>query len=122
MEKRSILIVDDHDALRESLSDILAMKGYIVRKASNGLDALAECDANLYDLVIIDIRMPGLNGVESIRQIQELLDYRPKFIVISAYAVDVLIEAAQKLGVVEYLSKPLDIPRLLEVIEQALAK
>ena len=114
--------MDDHDALRESLSDILAMKGYIVRKASNGLDALAECDANLYDLVIIDIRMPGINGVESIRQIQELLDYRPKFIVISAYAVDVLIEAAQKLGVVEYLSKPLDIPRLLEVIEQALAK
>ncbi len=122
MQKKSILVVDDHNALRESLSDILTLRGYIVRSVTNGLDALAECNANLYDLVIIDIRMPGINGVESIRQIKDLLDYQPHFILISAYAVDVLREEALRLGVVGFFSKPLDMPRLIQAIEETLAE
>ena len=122
MERKAILVVDDHDAVRESLCDILSLRGYIVRSVSNGLDALSECDANLYDLVIVDIRMPGINGVESIRQIQDLLDYRPNFIAMSAYAVDVLREEADRLGVIEFFSKPLEIPKLIQAIEKVLTR
>ena len=122
MEKKAILIVDDHDSLRESLKDILDTKGYNVRSVSNGFDALKECDANFFDLVIIDIRMPGINGVESVRQIKDILDYAPKFIVITAYAVEELQAEAFRLGVEEFLSKPLDVPFLIERIERILSK
>ncbi len=122
MEKKAILIVDDHDSLRESLKDILDAKGYNVRSVSNGFDALKECDANFFDLVIIDIRMPGINGVESIRQMKDILDYAPKFIVITAYAVEALREEALRLGVEEFLSKPLDVPYLIERMESIFSK
>jgi len=122
MVKKAILIVDDHDSLRESLQDILDAKGYNVRSVSNGFDALKECDANFFDLVIVDIRMPGINGVESIRQIKDILDYAPKFIVITAYAVEELREEAFRMGVEEFLSKPLDVPFLIERIESILSK
>ncbi|MBT5691412.1 MAG: response regulator [Opitutae bacterium] len=105
-----------------SLKDILDAKGYNVRSVSNGFDALKECDANFFDLVIIDIRMPGINGVESIRQIKEILDYAPKFFVVTAYAVDELREEALRLGVEEFLSKPIDVQFLIKRIESMFSR
>lgn len=122
MEKKAILVVDDHYSLRVSLKDILDAKGYNVRSVSNGFDALKECDANFFDLVIIDIRMPGINGVESIRQIKEILDYAPKFFVVTAYAVDELREEALRLGVEEFLSKPIDVQLLIKRIESMFSR
>ena len=60
--------------------------------------------------------------MESIRQIQDLLDYKPNFIAMSAYAVDVLREEADRLGVIEFFSKPLEIPKLIQAIEKILTR
>ena len=117
-EKKAILIVDDHEALRESLKDILMFKGFNVHGVPSGFDALQKCNDHLFDLVIMDVRMPGISGVETIRQIKELLSYCPKFIVMSAFVIEELKEEAFRLGVVDFFSKPLQVPLLLESIEK----
>jgi YesN/AraC family two-component response regulator len=66
--------------------------------------------------------MPGINGVESIRQMKDILDYAPRFIVITAYAVEELRGEALRLGVEEFLSKPLDVSFLIERIESIFSK
>ena len=71
-KKLSVLIVDDDTNIGDSLYDILEVKGYDVRFASNGNEALSIIKERRYDVVLLDIRMPDMNGVETFRYIKEL--------------------------------------------------
>ena len=64
MKKTSILIVDDHPAIRSTMLDILDEEGFSAEQAVDGVEALAKCLENEYDFVLMDVQMPELNGIQ----------------------------------------------------------
>ena len=117
-EKVSILIVDDETNMRITLSDILEDEGYKVSTAADGIEALDLCKSSIYDVILMDIRMPGLNGVEAFYQIRQL-QQGVRVIMMSAHSVDELKKAALKGGAIAFLPKPLEIESTLKLIEEA---
>ncbi len=110
-KKCTILVVDDDQGMRETLSDIFSEMGHDTAVAGDGYDAIKLVRERPYDLVLIDIKMPGMNGVETFRRIKEV---RPglKVVMMTAFALDELIEEARSLGAVEVLFKPLQLDKL----------
>jgi len=112
---KSILVVDDEENARIALSKILSREGYSVSSASNGFEALNYLRGKDVDLVITDINMPEMNGMEFLR---ELGRFHPatNVIMITAYGeVESYIEAMD-LGVFEYINKPVKIDELKKII------
>ena len=108
----SILIVDDDKAMRSFLSTILHDDGYVVEEAINGREGLARIESTDFDLVITDLRMPDISGIDLIRYSQEK---RPDllFIIITAYGSISNAVEAMKVGAADYLTKPLQSPEEL---------
>ena len=118
MAFRNVLIVDDEESMRHLLSVILRDHGYEARAVSNGEDALKELQARDYDLVLSDVRMPRMGGLELLREIQRL---HPDLtvIVMSAYGThDTAIEA-MKAGAYDYISKPFKPDEVVLVLKKA---
>ncbi|HID77979.1 MAG TPA: response regulator [Planctomycetaceae bacterium] len=115
---RSVLIVDDEGNMRESLAAILLDEGYEVATASTGEEAVRLCDQREFDVVLMDVRMPGMDGMEVFRHIRR---HRRgvRVILMSAYSVEGLKEAALAEGAIAFLSKPLDVEKLLRLIGEA---
>ncbi len=116
-KKLSVLIVDDDTNIGDSLYDILEVKGYDVRFASNGNEALSIIKERRYDVVLLDIRMPDMNGVETFRYIKELSPLT-SVVMITAYADDELVSQAREEGSLQILSKPLDIDKILGFLKK----
>lgn len=119
-EKTRVLIVDDEDRFAESLSDILREKGYEAAVVNSGTDALGKIEEIAFDVILMDIIMPVMNGVETFRQIKKI---KPKTVVIMmtrfSFSVEDLVKVVLQLGAFGCVSKPLDIDNLLEQIELA---
>ncbi len=117
--KPSLLIVDDDEVMRETLSDVLRKKGYEVFVAPSGNDALSAIRKNIIDLIVLDMRLPDLDGLEVLKEAKEA---RPqlKGIIITAYPSVQTAVDAMKEGAVDYLSKPFDLNKLEELIRQTL--
>jgi len=116
---RSILIVDDDSALRSSFEKLLSEEGYEVRTAGTGEAGLEMVRQKIPDLVIMDVRMPGMSGLETLKAVREI-DHKLPVIVMTAYGTtDTAIEAT-KLGAFDYVLKPFNIPDVLSLINQAL--
>ncbi|NPA15863.1 MAG: sigma-54-dependent Fis family transcriptional regulator [Deferribacteres bacterium] len=114
-----ILVVDDEEKIRKILKVMLSLKGHRVDEAEDGLQALSMIKENAYDLVIADIKMPEMDGLELLEEIKRL-DYPVPVVFITAYAtVDSAVEAMKK-GAVDYISKPFDEERILLTVERAL--
>ncbi|MCB0751265.1 MAG: sigma-54-dependent Fis family transcriptional regulator [Ignavibacteriae bacterium] len=114
-----ILVVDDDDSIRETLFNYLTREKYEVCKAENGSEAFGHIKTKMPDLVISDIRMPGMSGLELMLAVKE---FRPNihFILMTAYDdMQTTIEAIQK-GAYDYIEKPLEISKLKIIIERAL--
>ena len=116
-----LLIVDDELHVRESLSHWFAEDGYDVVSADSGKQALALLGRRAFDIVITDIRMPGMDGLELQRRILEV-DPDLAIIVITAYASVSTAVQALKEGAYDYLAKPFDPEELTRVIEKAWEK
>ena len=103
--KRKILLVDDNEDFLDSTKDVLEEEGYNVQTASSGEEAVRKVEEETLDLVVMDIKMPGLNGVESFIQMKK---HRPdiKVIMCTAYIVDGLIRQAIEEGAYTVLNKP----------------
>ena len=114
----SILIVDDDDGLRESLELVLAGEGYHVSTAPDGSQALDRLDAAPIDLVLCDLRMPGIDGFELIPQITRKHPGVP-VILMSAYASDDLAVEAMKRGAYDTLAKPFQPSEVLLLLSKA---
>ncbi len=115
-----ILIVDDDAQLRQSFEKILTTEGHTVKTASSGEAAISLVQAAVPDLVIMDVRMPGMSGLEAFRAIHEIEPKLPVIIMTAFGTTETAIEAT-KLGAFEYVLKPFeDIQDILALIGQAL--
>ncbi len=115
----NILLVDDDEQLRSSFKQLLEQEGHQVRAAASGEAALALVDKALPDAVIMDVRMPGLGGLATLRLLRER-DRRLPVIIMTAYSTtDSAIEAT-KLGAFDYILKPFEIPDILALLDKAL--
>jgi DNA-binding NtrC family response regulator len=114
-----ILVVDDEEQMRDLLAKVLERKGYQVSVSGDGAEALALLEKEPADLVVTDVRMPGLNGMEALRAIKEL---NPEIVVIIMTAFGSIDQAVQavKEGAYDYINKPFKIDEILLTIEKAL--
>jgi putative nucleotidyltransferase with HDIG domain len=114
-----VLVVDDEPIIRDSLTDYLSSNGYRVKKAASGEEALHLISSEAYALVISDIRMPGLSGLDLLKHISS---YCSNVEVIMITAVAELNTAVQsmKSGACDYITKPFDLGQVLESVQKAL--
>jgi len=115
---RILVVDDDHDAC-EAISGLLDQSGYAVEAAADPAHALARLEQMRPDLVVSDLQMPGMSGLELIRRIQGLHPGTPVILVTGAETRD-LCTGAKRYGAVECLTKPVNPEELLWAIERAL--
>jgi DNA-binding NtrC family response regulator len=116
-----ILIVDDDASIRRTLREILEFESYQVDESPDGLDALVKVKQQAYDVIILDIKMPKMDGMEAIERIQILCPDVP-IVMISGHAnIDTAVEAVKK-GAFDFIQKPPDLNRLLITIRNAMDK
>ena len=114
----SILIVDDDEDITANLADILSDLDYVLDVANDGEDAMRLVDRNRYDIVLLDFKMPGVDGAELYRQIKQAQPHVVA-IMVTAYAGSNGVERAKGAGTWKVLKKPVDIPELLTLIDEA---
>jgi len=123
-EKKKILVIDDEELVIKSLEKLLAKEGYEVVSVRNGSDAMKKIDEANFDLIITDIRMPRLNGIELLSQIREVVKRKGcspiSEICITGYADDEINRKAEALGVADYLYKPFDLRDFLACVKKNL--
>jgi len=117
MSRPSILVVDDEVNMRETLADILHAEGFDVRTAATGEKAVKICKSRLFDAVLMDVRMPGIDGIEASRRIRRIQG-DVQVIIMSAYSVDHLVQSTPAEGIVAFLRKPLDAAELLSLLSE----
>ena len=116
-----ILIVDDEKSIRYTLREILEFEKYKIDEAKDGEEALEKIKANNYDVVLCDIKMPKMDGIELLEQAMEL-GKDMQFIMISAHGtIDTAVESTKK-GAFDFIQKPPDLNRLLLSVRNALDK
>jgi DNA-binding NtrC family response regulator len=119
MTTRKILIVDDELSVRGSLEEWFREDGFHVETAEDGNRAIAKMEAGPYDIVLLDLKMPGMDGITVQRRIREI-DPRATIIILTAYAsVETAVEAL-KLGAFDYITKPVDPDDLSNLVRNAL--
>ena len=114
----TILIVDDDHHLRQGFARLLSEEGYAVRAASSGEQGLEMAQETLPHCVVMDVRMPGMDGLTALRQLREL-DERLPVIMMTAFATTQTAIEATKLGAFDYILKPFDVPEMLDMIGKA---
>jgi DNA-binding NtrC family response regulator len=120
-KKSSILVVDDEEALRSVLGNELINEGYEVRTASDGDEAIAELNKAVFDLVLLDIKMPRVSGFEVLKHIREHSS-RTKVVMLTGFADLKNAIESKKLGADDFVSKPYDLVDLLTTIERVLSE
>jgi nitrogen regulation protein NR(I) len=115
----TILIIDDDDQLRVSFERLLGEEGYRVLTAASGEAGVRMVGEELPDLVVLDIRLPGMNGLETFERIHRIEQKLPVIIMTAFGTTETAIEAT-KMGAFDYVLKPFDIPKMLTAIRQAL--
>ncbi len=116
--RRKILVVDDEPAIREMLRGFLETKGYGARAAADGEEALRLIHQERPHTVLLDLRMPGLSGLDTLAQIKELDPRIPVILMTGHGTVDAAV-AAMKLGAEDFLTKPVHLADLLRTVESA---
>lgn len=112
-----ILVVDDQEGIRQLLYEVLQSEGYVVEVAESGSDALKAVEEFNPDILIIDMKMPGMSGLDVLKLLDERnCDVKP--IIMTAYGELEIINEASQLGVKHYINKPFDIEDLLEIIKE----
>ncbi len=119
MPGERILLIDDDVGMRAVLKDILEEEGYDVRTASDGRSALGTIEKENFDLILTDLKMPKMGGMEFLDYIEQ---NRPdlKVIVITAYTGKENVNKAKMLGAFEFLSKSIQIEELKRVVKEVL--
>jgi two-component system OmpR family response regulator len=115
-----VLVVDDEESIRELLSKTLALAEYDVDTADDGPAALDRMRAFAYDLLIADLKMPGMDGLTLIRQAKQMKADMP-IIIITGFSSESSAIEAVNLGVDGYLTKPFRVPQVLAAAAKALS-
>ena len=114
-EKTLILVVDDQFADRETLKAILEDKGYRVATATDGAEALQMVKERHYDIIFLDIRLPGMDGVETFEQVKEI-DPTAVVIMMTGYTKEDLVERAASSGAYTCIYKPFDMEKVIALV------
>ncbi len=117
---KSVLIVDDDRVILNLLAEGLRDLGYAVSTAVSGTDALALVADQTFDLAVLDMRMPGVSGLELARSLRTAGG--PPFVFLSAFGDESVVKEAAEAGAMGYLIKPVDIPQLVPFIEASMAR
>ena len=121
MPKPRILLVDDEERFRTNLQKMLGVQGLTVGAASSGAEALEELKRSPYDVIVLDIRMPGMDGLATLKEIKSI-NPEAEVIILSGHAsMDAAMEI-NRLGGYDYLMKPCPLEDLLLKIEAAYEK
>jgi CheY-like chemotaxis protein len=119
MSAKRILIVDDHEQIRLSISEILELQGYEVQTAINGKDAMEKVTGFQPDLIVTDILMPDMDGYElMMKKWTDQQIYEIPIIVVSAMVSKYDIAAGKALGAKKYLTKPFKAKDLIEAVAE----
>lgn len=121
VEVRKILIIDDHWGVRDALRMILSKRPVQVDEAVNGPEALHRLEGRLYDLILLDLKMPYLEGLDFLEQAR-LMKVETPVIIISAYLSTDGLPRAFRLGVVDFLPKPVDMETFLSTVDDVLLR
>ena len=113
---RRVLVVDDEPGMRETLTDLLEAAGYDVSTACDGDDALSCIRQRVFDVILMDIRMPGRDGISVLR---ELNGPPPPVVMMTAYAVEEQLRAAVDAESFAVVHKPVPAPYLIELLARA---
>lgn len=116
---RAILVVDDNRLLVRTLVDVLRLHGWQAEGAHSGEEAVAAVRATPYDLLVMDVRMTGIDGVEALRAIRAERPHLP-VVLMTAYSTAELVREAERLGALALLPKPVRLPDLAAALESAL--
>jgi excisionase family DNA binding protein len=119
--RKRVLVVDDEASIRDLLSKTLALAEYDVDTAGDGASALDRMRAFAYDLLIADLKMPGMDGLTLIRQAKRLKADLP-VIIITGFSTESSAIEAVNLGVAGYLTKPFRVPQVLAAAAKALGQ
>jgi len=115
-ESKKILVVDDEKAICEILEEFLSLFGHSVTSANSGADAIEVVRRASPDVVFLDIRMPGMSGLDVLKEIKAL-DSSVRVIMISAFGDEETESMARELGADGYIQKPVDLPGLLVLLK-----
>jgi len=120
MEKKKILVVDDQYGIRVLLYEVFGKEGYDTFQAANGKQALEIVVNESPDLVILDMKIPGMDGLEILKEIKKI-NKEIKVIMMTAYGELDMIKEATELGAITHFTKPFDIDELRLAVNKQLA-
>jgi two-component system response regulator (stage 0 sporulation protein F) len=115
-----VLVIDDQPGIRRLLTEVLQEEGYAVLEASNGYDGLQKARDSRPALILMDMKMPGMDGIETLRELRRL-GIGERVIMMTAYGELDLVTEAKEIGAADYITKPFDILALCEMINRNLA-
>ncbi len=105
MPEKRILIVDDEEGYRKVLTNSLIDLGFETKAVNNGFDALEEIKRQCYPIILLDVKMPGMDGIELLDQMQEMIS-RLHIVIITAYTDEEVVKEAMKKGAKRVITKP----------------
>ena len=117
----TILIIDDEKAIRKTLTEILSYEGYKIDEAGDGEEGLKKFGEKAYDIVLCDIKMPKIDGIEFLEKAKDINPDVPVIMISGHGNIDTAVEAVKK-GAFDYISKPPDLNRLLITLRNATEK
>jgi len=120
-KRRKVLIVEDEAVVRESVRDWLVEDGYDVEVAENGEEALKKIKKEEFGVIVMDLKLPGIDGLQVFEHAKELKP-ETKGVIITAYPSKETQDKAKKLGLMDYLAKPFKVEDLEKLISQALGE
>jgi two-component system nitrogen regulation response regulator NtrX len=121
MKSPGILIVDDEPGIRQSLAGVLSDEGFAAAAVNSGEECLDALSSAIYEIVLLDVWLPGVDGLETLARIRQIPPHdRPEVVMISGHGTIETAVRATKLGAYDFLEKPLSIDRVLLVVKNAL--
>ena len=121
MQNGKILLVDDEVAFTASMAKLLRVRGYQVKTAKSGKEAILLLETENFDVVVLDLKMPGMDGIATLNEIKKLKLHTETLILTGHGSIDSALEAFN-LGAYDYLTKPCALEDLLNKIEGAWGK
>ncbi|HLZ18859.1 MAG TPA: response regulator, partial [Smithellaceae bacterium] len=117
MRKLNILIVEDGRSQREMLRDFLISEGHNVLEAENGESAIKAVTASHFDLILLDYKMPGMDGLTVLKEVKRI-NHEIDVVIITAYGtIETAVEAI-KVGAIDYITKPIELDELLILVDR----
>ncbi|MBI3989305.1 MAG: response regulator [candidate division NC10 bacterium] len=117
----TIMVVDDRPEVRLFFEEALSLEGFTVAAVGSGYEALAALEKGRPDVIFLDLKMPGMDGIETLRRIKEK-DARARVVIVTAYPDVETAREAMALGASDYLGKPCSLALLLQVADEHLGQ